>query len=88
MNALVGRFLGLFDGGVDKEHLTFDYCNNQTGVAVKPIFYGAAHPSLNPQAKTEGLWPAVNGHDGVWFFDAKHPDVTPTEPKTSHWIPQ
>jgi mannosyltransferase len=63
-------------------NLVFDYYNNRTGVAVKPIQSWAvtdkptnywATPSGNrPEDKTKEIQSDVTGHDRVWFFDASY----------------
>ncbi len=54
------------------ETRTFDYYNNRTDVAVKPIGFGFASTTVtNPEAKTKELQSDVNGYQRVWFYDGK-----------------
>ena len=63
-------------------NLVFDYYNNRTDVAVKPIqswavtdkpTYIWATLSVNrPEDKINELQPDVTGHERVWFFDASY----------------
>jgi len=70
------------------EHITFDYHNNRTDVAVKPIYFGDSSPIKNPEAVTKELQSAVNSHERVWFYYAKGPLGPPTENFTLNFLNQ
>ena len=50
------------------ENLTFNYYNNRTDVAVKPIYFGGWPPVNN----AEELQSDVNGHDRVWLYNSEN----------------
>ena len=58
------------------ENLTFNYYNNRTDVAVKPIYFGGWPPVNNTVNNTEELQSDVNGHDRVWFYNSEKPSFT------------
>jgi hypothetical protein len=45
---------------------TFDYYNNRTDVAVKPVDFNVF--GEKPESRAEGIQSYVNGHDRVWLF--------------------
>lgn len=50
------------------QEIVFDYYNNRTDVAVKPIYFQAT-PSINrSEDKAKEIQSYVNGHDRVWLF--------------------